>query len=96
MGAFWPENTEPLREGPAEITDEDRQWWAFQPVHSVVAPNTDGDQWSKNDIDRFVLHRLSAESLTPARQLAANSGAAHPVLRFDRHAAVGGGFEVLC
>ena len=66
MGAFWPENTEPLREGPTEITDEDRQWWAFQPVHPVVAPNTDGDQWSKNDIDRFVLHRLRAESLTPA------------------------------
>lgn len=66
MGAFWPENTKPLREGPTEITDEDRQWWAFQPVHPVATPDIDGDQWSKNDIDRFVKHRLDANMLTPA------------------------------
>lgn len=66
MGAFWPENIEPLREGPAEITDEDRQWWAFQPVHPAAAPAIEGDQWSKNEIDRFVRHRLNADTLTPA------------------------------
>jgi hypothetical protein len=66
MGVFWPENTEPLREGPAEITNEDRQWWAFQPVHPTVAPAIEGDQWSKNEIDRFVQRRLNAAQLTPA------------------------------
>lgn len=66
MGAFWPENTEPLREGPAVITNEDRQWWAFQPVHPTVPPAIEGDQWSKNEIDRFVQHRLNAAQLTPA------------------------------
>ena len=68
MGAYWPENIEPLREGPSEITSEDRQWWAFQPVHPTVAPGLEGDQWSKNEIDRFVLHELNAAKLTPAPQ----------------------------
>ena len=66
MGAFWPENSEPLREGPSEITDVDRQWWAFQPVHPVVVPSLEADQWSKNEIDRFVQQRLLAARLTPA------------------------------
>ena len=66
MGAFWPENIEPLREGPNDITNEDRQWWAFQPVHASVAPSLEDDQWSKNEIDRFVQHRLITAKLTAA------------------------------
>ena len=66
MGAFWPENSEPLREGPASITDEDRQWWAFQPVHRPVVPQVDGDHWSLNAIDAFALRSMHAQHLTPA------------------------------
>ncbi len=72
-GAFWPETTEPLREGPTEITDEDRKWWAFQPVHRAAVPTVDGDQWSNNEIDQFVLHRLKSEKLAPAPQASPQS-----------------------
>ena len=66
MGAFWPENSKPLREGPSEITDEDRQWWAFQPVHRAAAASDEGDLPSISPIDRFVLDRLENSKLTPA------------------------------
>ncbi|MDA1232715.1 MAG: PSD1 and planctomycete cytochrome C domain-containing protein, partial [Planctomycetota bacterium] len=66
MGMLWPENSKPLREDLAEITVEDRQWWAFQPVHRPVTPDVEGDRWPTNYIDRFVLHRLNAAKLTHA------------------------------
>lgn len=65
-GAFWPENSGPLREGPTAVTDEDRQWWAFQPVQTHVIPEVHGDQWSVNAVDRFVLDAMNARQLTPA------------------------------
>ena len=65
-GAFWPESSGPLREGPTEVTDEDRQWWAFQPVQRPVIPKVGDDQWSVNHVDRFVLDAMRARRLTPA------------------------------
>ncbi|MEZ6038965.1 MAG: PSD1 and planctomycete cytochrome C domain-containing protein [Planctomycetaceae bacterium] len=66
MGAVWPEHSEPVREGPSEITDEDRQWWAFQPVHRPDVPAFDDDKWSSNEIDKFALERMLNRKLTPA------------------------------
>ncbi|MCA9008891.1 MAG: PSD1 domain-containing protein, partial [Planctomycetaceae bacterium] len=68
MGAFWPENSKPLREVKAQITDEDRSWWAFQPLHRIAAPQLESDHWSKNEIDRFALQRMHAKKLLPAPQ----------------------------
>lgn len=66
LGAFWPMSREPVRETQAGFSDEDRHWWAFQPVHQAVAPEIEGDQWSVNEIDLFVLNRMHAGQLTPA------------------------------
>jgi hypothetical protein len=65
MGAPWPE-AEVAAAGnarrPGQITDEDRKWWAFQPVKNpkppaLTAPTT---------IDAFILERLKKEGLAPA------------------------------
>ena len=41
-----------------KITDEDRQWWAFQPVRKPVVPAIG------NPIDAFILQKLRANQLT--------------------------------
>ena len=48
-----------------KISDEDRRWWAFQPVRSVAPPAYKND-WARNDVDRFVGVRLASAGLTPA------------------------------
>ncbi|WP_197996036.1 DUF1549 domain-containing protein [Gimesia panareensis] len=68
LGAPWPgaDDAVPLRkeQGP-RFTAEDRAWWAIQPLQSVTVPAATGD-WSKNEIDRFILDRLKQQGLTPA------------------------------
>lgn len=69
-GAWWPdEKEEPAHgggHGPRVFTDEDRQWWAFQPVQSPQVPAATGNGWARNEIDRFVLQKLNEKNLTPA------------------------------
>ncbi len=67
-GATWPENTKQLREESGAIADEDRHWWAFQPVIKQTPPQLHLEQWPRNDIDRFVLGGLEAIGMTPAPQ----------------------------
>ncbi len=65
-GAPWPE-----REGQkmatrtkGKITEEDRQWWSFQPLSRVNPPAAEG--WGANEVDSFIFARLKAEGLQPA------------------------------
>src|SRR5205823_6346353 len=37
-----------------EITDEDRKWWAYQPVHQADAPVVQDKGWSRNPVDKFI------------------------------------------
>ncbi len=69
MGAPWP--AEEARQEPApprheKISDEDRAWWAFQPVKDPAVPSVEGDDWSSGDIDRFIYRRLKQEGLRPS------------------------------
>jgi uncharacterized protein DUF1549/uncharacterized protein DUF1553/cytochrome c len=52
------------------ITDEDRQWWAFQPIRrpAVPTPARSAREGSpgNNPIDAFLLARQHAEGLSPA------------------------------
>ena len=69
-GAPWPGSGD----GPAirkpsgpTFTDQDRAWWAVQPVADVPPPNvSDADGWVRGDIDRFILRAIRADGLTPA------------------------------
>jgi hypothetical protein len=71
LGAPWPASEPPSAAAAAtaarpRITDEDRKFWAFQPIRPRPVPAPAGDRWSRNPIDRFVFARLAAEGLAPA------------------------------
>ncbi|HWC89940.1 MAG TPA: DUF1549 domain-containing protein, partial [Pirellulales bacterium] len=70
LGAPWPGEVSPGNGGrPArpedKISDEDRRWWAFQPVASVKPPAS-ADPWIRNDLDRFIFDKLLQSGLAPA------------------------------
>jgi mono/diheme cytochrome c family protein len=65
-GAEWPEHSSVLREESGTIAEEDRQWWAFQPVVQHPVPAVQLATWPRNDIDRFVLKKMEDANLTPA------------------------------
>ena len=61
LGAPWPGGHGSGVGGPAlrkvkdKVTDEDRAWWAFQPVKNYPVPEIAGDTRSRTAIDRFLL-----------------------------------------
>src|SRR5690606_29985678 len=69
IGAPWPEehggNGPSLRQGRDKITDADRQYWAFQPLHLGGPPMVENDPWSRGPIDRFLLATMRAEGVQP-------------------------------
>ena len=71
QGAFWPDEpsgADPKRKSRprGKITDEDRAWWAFQPLKEPTVPNMPGTSHTmRNEIDAFILERLTKENLVP-------------------------------
>ena len=61
--AAWPK-AEQLRPFSG-ITEEDRTWWAFQPIATPSVPNVNSD-WPRNEIDAFILHRMAEAKLRPS------------------------------
>lgn len=41
------------------------KWWSLQPIRPVAVPMLDGDRWSRNEVDRFILRDLQARQLKP-------------------------------
>lgn len=77
QGAFWPESpgskSGHKKSRPrGKITDEDRAWWAFQPIREPVVPKVEvaAPQMLRNEIDAFIMKRLSDEGLTPLGETA--------------------------
>jgi hypothetical protein len=76
LGAPWPgqsidSTTIPMKGGPADkISDEDRQWWAFQPLTKPSIPqvNDAPESWKTNPIDAFILAAMRDQDLIPAPQ----------------------------
>ncbi len=71
IGAPWPGHDSSVREPVAKkpkITDEDRAYWAFQPVGDIAPPDVDDEGWCRNDLDRFIFHELADRKLTPAEE----------------------------
>jgi mono/diheme cytochrome c family protein len=69
MGAPWPEHDASVRKPAApatKITDDDRAYWAFQPVRDPQPPAVADDGWCRNDLDRFISRKLTEEGLRPA------------------------------
>jgi len=66
MGAPWPGGNQaeaqvPRKQG-IKITDEDRKYWAFQPVTRPMPPPLPG-KLSDNPIDAFIAHKLAEKGL---------------------------------
>ncbi|MEQ8789977.1 MAG: DUF1553 domain-containing protein [Pirellulaceae bacterium] len=73
MGAPDPRDKPPSAAELAEATSWEAirakrmAWWSFQPLKKPLVPDVAEAVWSAHPIDRFVLARLQAEGLTPAR-----------------------------
>lgn len=69
MGAPWPK--EPARtasaDGYAATYDTLRkELWSWQPISNPAVPQIKDDKWSRDDIDRFVLAKLTEKELKPS------------------------------
>lgn len=67
-GAVWPGQSNRPKRVRGKITDEDRKWWAFQPVAEVEVPKVDDRGWAKNDVDRFILQSLQRNGSRPSAE----------------------------
>ena len=69
-GALWPESlasTASAKQSDGfEITPEQRNFWAFQPVRDTPWPEVRDKKWPRAPIDRFILAKLESEGLEPA------------------------------
>ncbi len=66
LGAPWPEKEvkQAASRKPGEFSEEDRAWWAFQPVHKVALPVVENHGFRvANPIDRFIAVKLLQENL---------------------------------
>jgi hypothetical protein len=59
-GAVWPDGVDTAT--AVDKTDH----WSFRPVERPPVPSVRDAAWPRNDIDRFILARLEAESLKPS------------------------------
>jgi hypothetical protein len=71
-GAHWPGEESPppstaeVSDAPAPLTEEERAFWAFQPVVAQPLPAVRDAAWPETPIDRFILARLEAAGVPPA------------------------------
>src|SRR5262249_12291096 len=49
-----------------EITDADRNYWAYRPVRQSALPVVRNSAWLGSPLDAFILARREAKGLTPA------------------------------
>jgi hypothetical protein len=62
LGAHWPDGLDP--EGYIEPPEH----WAFRPVKRPPLPRTKRTDWTKNEVDQFILARLEKEGLSPSSE----------------------------
>jgi hypothetical protein len=59
-----PRRANDAGEGESQVTDEDRQFWAFQPPRPQTVPAVKSGDRVRNPIDAFILEKLEAAGLT--------------------------------
>lgn len=69
-GAIWPGQKAELRgprkkDGPL-FSEEEKNFWAFNPPREPDLPAVQNAEWVKSPIDRFILAKLEAAGLEPA------------------------------
>ncbi len=78
QGLPWPadlekEPTHHAPKKPAGVTDEDRKFWAYQPVAEPRVPEVKDTAWVRNPVDAFILAKLEARGIAPAPAASARS-----------------------
>jgi hypothetical protein len=48
------------------VTDEDRNFWAYQPVAAPQPPAVKNGDWLRNPVDAFILSKLEAKGIAPS------------------------------
>jgi Protein of unknown function (DUF1553)/Protein of unknown function (DUF1549)/Planctomycete cytochrome C len=66
MGLPYPAAAATLTAG-FHISDEQRHFWAFEPVKVPPAPQVKDKGWPRSDVDRYILTALEAKGLKPAK-----------------------------
>ena len=69
MGAPWPGDQEEVVRRPEDptFTQEELNWWAFQPVSDSPPPTVVVIRdWCRNEIDHFIAVQLEEQQLVPA------------------------------
>ena len=67
MGAPDPRVAEKLVVKTKIDIEEGRKFWSFQKPVQVTPPKVKNPEWSKSDVDRFILAQLEDKELSPAR-----------------------------
>jgi hypothetical protein len=70
LGVPWPDDgkEQPIVQGSKfRITDEQRQFWSFQPVKAGAPPAVKDTVWPKSGVDRYILAALEGKGLKPAK-----------------------------
>lgn len=71
-GAPWPNAKATVAETKAapkstrEFTDEEKKFWAYQPLANPVVPKVKNSAWVKSPVDAFILAKLEEKNLSPA------------------------------
>jgi mono/diheme cytochrome c family protein len=73
MGAPWPGGVPPVASeswpkipNARSFTEEEKGFWAYQPIKEVAPPEVKDEAWAQSPIDRFVMRRLEEKNLKPA------------------------------
>jgi hypothetical protein len=56
------------RKASREFTDNEKQFWAFQPIKDATPPAITNKRWAQSPVDTFVLKKLEEKNLKPAPQ----------------------------
>lgn len=59
QGAEWPDDE---TEKPKDKSD----WWSFRPASKPAIPKVENQEWSRNNVDRFILAKLEQTDLVPS------------------------------
>lgn len=76
QGAVWPGSTvdgtktdgPTLRRGKAEVTEEDKDYWAFKPVRQPSLPTSKFNRQAVQPIDAFINATLESKGIEPSGQ----------------------------
>jgi cytochrome c553 len=67
-GAPWPKDSATTSTGskPEDNFAKRAEHWSFQPLRLPAIPTVRNTDWARNPIDRFILHELETQGLSPA------------------------------